>query len=191
MREHYTSPSVLETVQKIQANDAQFFTTFDAWKGYHQIELDEESKLLTTFITPFGRFHYNRAPFGINSISEHYNRCMTEELHGLFNTKKIVEDTLIFSKSFDERMILVKQFLNRYRDSGIHLRMDNFAKSAVNFAGVRLSPNSYKIQDKIFNSIPDFRLPTCLKDIQSFQGMANQLAQFNKDLAVSLHLIEK
>ena len=72
VREHYTSSSVLETVQKIQTTDARYFTTFDAGKGYRQIELHEESKLLTTFITPFGRFYYNRAPFCINSISEHY-----------------------------------------------------------------------------------------------------------------------
>ena len=188
MREHYTSLSVIETVQKIQANDAQYFTTFDAWKGYHQIELDEESKLLTTFITPFGRFHYNRAPFGINSISEHYNRRMTEELHGLENTRKIVDDILIFSKSLDEHVSLVQTFLNRCRNSGIRLRMDKFvfAKSDENFAGVHLSQNGYKIQDKIFASIRDFKMPNCLKDLQSFQGMANQLAPFNKDLASAL-----
>ena len=188
MREHYSSPSVLETIQKIQANDAQYFTTFDAWKGYHQIELDEESKLLTTFITPFGRFYYNRAPFGINSISEHYNRRMTEELHGLDNTKKIVDDVLIYSKSFDEHVHLVTQFLNRCRISGIRLRLDKFvfAKNVVNFAGVTLSHNGYKMQDKIFTSIRDFKQPTCLKDLQSFQGMANQLAPFNKDLASAL-----
>ena len=76
LREHYTSPSVLET-QKMRADSANIFTTFDAWKGYHQIELDEAIKPLTTFITPFVRYQYNRAPFGINSISEYYNRRIT------------------------------------------------------------------------------------------------------------------
>ena len=32
--------------------EAKVFTTFDALKGYHQCPLDEESQLLTTFITP-------------------------------------------------------------------------------------------------------------------------------------------
>ena len=68
LREHYFSPSVLDVVQSIQANDAHLFSSFDAWKEYHQIELAEESKHLTTFLTPFGRFQYERAPFGINSI---------------------------------------------------------------------------------------------------------------------------
>ena len=96
-REHYFSPSVLDVVQSIQANDAHLFSSFDAWKRYHQIELAKESKHLTTFLTPFGRFRYERAPFGINSISAHYNRRISEELHDLPNTKKIVDDNIVYS----------------------------------------------------------------------------------------------
>ena len=72
---------------------------------------------------------------------------MTEELHGLDNTKKIVDDILIYSQNFDEHVNYVTQFLNRCRNSGIRLRIDkfNFAESAVNFAGVRLSQSGYKM----------------------------------------------
>ena len=97
VRERYQSPSVLEVVQNIQADHASLFSTFDAWKGYHQIELAQESKNLTTFLTPFGRFRYERAPFGINSISEHYNRRMSEELQGLPNITKVVDDSIVYS----------------------------------------------------------------------------------------------
>ena len=140
MREYYTPPSVLEIIQTIQANDAKYFSNLDAWKDYHQIELNEESELLITFITSFGRFVYNRAPFRVNAICEHCNRRMTEKLQDLDNTKKIVNDILIFSHTLDEQVILVKQFLNRCRGSGFRLRMDkyNFVESDVNFASVRL-----------------------------------------------------
>ena len=112
---------------------------------------------------------------------------MTEELHGLDNTKKIVDDILI-SQNFDEHVNYVTQFLNRCHNSGIRWRIDkfNFAESAVNFAGVRLSQSGYKMQDKIFTAIRDFKTPQCLKVLQSFQGMANQLAPFNKNLASAL-----
>ena len=69
VRERYQSPSVLEAVQNIQADHASLFSAFDARKGYHQIELAQESKNLTTFLTPFGRFRCEGASFGINSIS--------------------------------------------------------------------------------------------------------------------------
>ena len=97
VRVRYQSPSVLEVVQNIQADHASFFSIFDAWKGHHQIELAQESKNLTTFFTPFGRFRYECAPFGINSIGEHYNRRMFEELQGLPNITKVVDDNIVYS----------------------------------------------------------------------------------------------
>ena len=65
------------------ASNAKFFTVLDARKGYHQCPLDAQSQLLTTFITPFGRFKYLRAPYGISSISEHYDQRMAEAFIGL------------------------------------------------------------------------------------------------------------
>ena len=41
-----------------------FKTVADAYAGYHQIQLDDESKKLTTFITPWGRYRYCRTPMG-------------------------------------------------------------------------------------------------------------------------------
>ena len=49
---------------------AQVFSKLDANSGFWQIPLSEESRLLTTFITPFGRYCFNKLPFGIASAPE-------------------------------------------------------------------------------------------------------------------------
>ncbi len=85
-RERYPSTTPVADIIQTQA---KLFTVLDALKGYHQCPLDEESQNLTTFITPFG---YLRAPYGISSISEHYNRRMDEALAGMQNFRKIVDD---------------------------------------------------------------------------------------------------
>lgn len=41
------------------------FTVLDLSKGFWQMELDKNSSDLTTFMTPFGRYRFNRVPFGI------------------------------------------------------------------------------------------------------------------------------
>ena len=74
VRQRYQSLTPAQAVADIAASDAKFFTVIDALKGYHQCPLDQQSQPLTTFITPFGRFKYLRAPYGISSISEYYNR---------------------------------------------------------------------------------------------------------------------
>ena len=75
-RERYQSLTPSQAVADIATENATIFTKIDAMKGYHQCPLDEASQDLTTFLTPFGRFKYLRAPYGISSISEHYNRRM-------------------------------------------------------------------------------------------------------------------
>ena len=83
--EQYQSPTPAEAVADIVADEAKVFTVLDAKKGYHQCLMDKQSQLLTTFLTPFGCFKYKRAPYGLSSIVEHYNRKMAdafEELSG-------------------------------------------------------------------------------------------------------------
>ena len=64
-QEHFQLPTI-EYITTRMAN-AKWFTKLDANRGYWQIPLDEESQLLTTFNTPFGRFCYQVTPFGIKS----------------------------------------------------------------------------------------------------------------------------
>ena len=56
-----------------QLAGAQIFTKLDANSGFWQILLSPaKSALLTTFITPFGRYCFRRLPFGISLAPEHF-----------------------------------------------------------------------------------------------------------------------
>ena len=70
-RERHILPSVEQTLAQI--GGAKHFTKLNANSGYWQIELDPESVKLTTFITPLGRFCFNRLPFGINLPQNIFN----------------------------------------------------------------------------------------------------------------------
>ena len=62
---------------------------------------------------PFGRFKFLRAPYGISSISEHYNRCMDEAFAGLKGYRRIVNDVVIFDRDTTLNGPHVKMFLER------------------------------------------------------------------------------
>ena len=62
---------------------AKVFTKVDCKDGYWQIKLTEESSLLTTFATPFGRYKWNRMPFGISPASEIFQLRLHEAVESL------------------------------------------------------------------------------------------------------------
>ena len=164
----------------------------NAAKGYHQCPLDEESQLYTTFITPFGRFKYLRAPYGLSSIAEHYNRHMAEAFEGLSAFRRGVDDVVIFDKDKDSHVAHVKQFLQLCQDSQMLLNRDkcSFCQTTITFAGFNLSTEGYCIDSSITDAISAFPVPSSRSDLRSFFGLVNQLSSSTDTIAkllVPLH----
>ena len=188
-REIYQSSTPAEAVAEIFATGAKFFTTFDALKGYHQCPFDEESQLLTTFITPFGRYKYLRAPYSICLISEHYNRRIDEAVAGLTQYSKVVDDLCVFDRSFADQIADVRQFQQRCADRGIYLNRDKFrfGPEEVLFAGYVRSSLGCSPDPKLLSAFTDFPTPESVTVLRSFLGMVTQLSAFCSDIADCTH----
>ena len=75
----------LSSVDQLLAelNGTQVFGKLDSNSGFHQIVLHRNSQKLTTFIAPFGRYCYERLPFGISSGPEIFHHEMIHILSGI------------------------------------------------------------------------------------------------------------
>ena len=144
-REYHLSSSPFDEVTSIlihfHINELVYFCKFDARHGYWQVPLHPDSRPLTCFITLFGRYVCCRAAFGINSISEWYNRRMDKVVVGLEGIRKIVDDILIFAPSLDLLHQRVHAFLLRCQEHGVTLKKSKsqLAVTEVDFGGFRLS----------------------------------------------------
>ena len=67
-RERYPMNTIEELT--VELNGAKFFSNIDLNKGYHQLELSEESRYITTFATHSSLYRYKRLSFRINSAVE-------------------------------------------------------------------------------------------------------------------------
>ena len=71
-REVHPIPKVGETLAQLAG--AVRFSELDANSGFWQIPLEEKSRLLTTFTTPFGRYSFNNYCLEFQARQNCYNR---------------------------------------------------------------------------------------------------------------------
>ena len=48
-----------------RAGGARVLSKMDLAKGYYQVGIEDEARDLTTFVSPWGKFKFNRMPFGL------------------------------------------------------------------------------------------------------------------------------
>jgi len=134
-REKHPIPSVDQTLGQLAG--AKYFTKLDANSGFWQIPLSEESSALTTFITPCGRFRFNRLPFGITSAPEHFQRRMSTILSGVDGVVVHMDDTLVSGQTVEEHDRNLWKVLTKLSEANLTLNRDKckFLQDKVSFLG--------------------------------------------------------
>ena len=99
-RERHDLPAIDQIVA--QLSDAKVFTKLEANASFWQIKLAEDSVLYTTFITPIGRFCFQKLPFGITSAPELFQKKMSSILTDLRGVVFMIDDVLIYGSNYKE-----------------------------------------------------------------------------------------
>ena len=115
MREVYPLPSVDETLAQLAG--AKVFSKSNANSGFWQIPLASASRLLTTFITPFRRFCFNKLPFEISSAPEHFQKRICEILKDLSGILILcqMDDVFVFGQNYEDHDVRLDAALSRNR----------------------------------------------------------------------------
>ena len=163
----------------------------DAKNGLWHVQLHEESSLLTTFGTPWGRYRWTRMPFGISPAPEEFQRRLENAFQGLDGVMPIFDDTLIFGVGDSEKDALtdhdqkLKTLLQRCRDKGIKLNKEKLKlqRSEVTFMGHSISSDGLKPDPAKIQGIQEMPSPTCKQDVNRLLRMVNYLQRFAPKLS--------
>ena len=174
-------------IQAIQSvpTDAKWFSSVDARKGYWQLMLTKKSQLLTTFLTPWGRFCFLRAPMGLNATGDIYCREGDLALAGISNVTKVVDDILVATSSFRENVSKLLEVLNRCRLHKItlHPRKLVFGRKSLGFVGFLLSEDGVQSDPEKIRAIAEFPPPENLTQLRSFLGMVGALPTVSSQIS--------
>ncbi|XP_069994141.1 uncharacterized protein [Penaeus vannamei] len=185
-RPTHPSPTSADAIRTITPS-AKFFTKADALHGYWQMDLAEEDRHITTFITPHGRYYHCRRPMGFAATGDAYCLRGDMALQGITNCIKVVDDILLFDSDLPTHLRRVFQMLSRCRAHGITLNKDKFMVAATNvsFCGYNISPEGIAADPEKVAAIRDYPTPSNITDLRSFMGLVNQLADFSPEIAAT------
>jgi hypothetical protein len=159
-------------------------STLDCVDGYHGVELAEQDRHKTTFITDWGKFRYKRIPQGYGSSGDGYTKRTDEILASCPNSpdnqdlEKIIDDVIVWSDNLEESFFRICNILSHCNKSGMVFSPDkfNFGKEEVEFAGIVIGMNGIRPTEKYQSAILNFPTPQNIHDIRSWFGLINQVA---------------
>ena len=173
----------LKTVDEVlgELPNAKVFSVLDAKSSFWQICLDENSSKITTFATPFGRYKFNRLPYGIIAGSEVFQKTM-DELFDQYPCNIIVDDILVWGEEDADHDRKLKSVLDRCREINLKLnpKKCKFRVTRVPYVGHILTDKGVLPDPDKVRAIDELPIPNDIKALQRFLGMVNYLAKFIK-----------
>src|SRR6185312_8059132 len=166
-------------------NQPKIFSALDLASGYWQVEMEEESKLKTTFTCHKGLYYFKRLPFGLKNAPVSF-QCMMETVFAEEIGQHLavyIDDLNIYSTDFNQHLRHLKGILEKCKKYGLKLKKEKckFACEELEFLGHVIGKDGLAPDDRKIEAITQFPPPTNVKEIRSFLGMTGFYRQFIQD----------
>ena len=118
---HFPIPTAEQLRHQFEGSDR--YSVIDLNHAFHQFEIDEESRALFVFTTPFGLYRFKRLVMGTAPASAECHTKLKDLLEGLEGVVQIKDDLVIHGKGqeHDERL---RKVLQRMLEAGLTLRRE-------------------------------------------------------------------
>lgn len=182
-RVRFPIPTVDEILQEL--NGSKVFSKLDLKWGYHQIELDEKSRDITTFSVHNGLYRYKRLFFGVNSATEQYQHEVQRAISGIEGARNISDDIIVHGPDQETHDKRLEAVVNRLAQSGLTLNSEKceFNMAELTFMGLLLSEKGIGTTDARVKAVREFREPQNVSEVRSFLGLVTYSSRFIPDFA--------
>ncbi|KAK9513152.1 hypothetical protein VZT92_026713 [Zoarces viviparus] len=144
--------------------------------------------MLTTFNTIYGRYWFNRLPFGIISAQDEFQRRVDEAYEGLQGVAAIVDDILVYGRTKEEHDANLRAMLERTRERGKKLNKDKsiICVSEVSYFGHKLTREGIKPDLNKVKAIKEMAPPRNKAELETILGMVTNLCKFAPRLSETI-----
>jgi hypothetical protein len=169
------------------------FSTLDLRDGYYQILMREADVPLTAVSTPSGMlWEWLVMPQGLSNAPATFNRCVTNILRPVRDfAPSYFDDVFIHSKAgngksaVDQHRVHMRKLLEIMRANKLYANLKKcvFAAEEIPVLGCFVSKNGVRADPEKIRSIVEWPVPSNVKDLRRFLGMATYLHKYSRGFA--------
>ena len=171
-------PNIKEMLYSIGSKKPKLFAVFDLTSGYYQIEITEDSRGFTAFMTHNGVYRWLRLPMGLTGAGSHFQNCLTTEVLADFihNFMELyLDDGIVFAETDDEFIERLRAVFASLRDHNLTLNPLKcvLGLTQVEYVGHTINCDGLHFTRDKLDSVMNFPTPKTKKQVKAFLGLAN------------------
>lgn len=180
VRHPYPMPTMEQIWAQIPQGKDLFFTKLDLSDAFHHIELSEEARRLTTFMTAKGMMRFTRLPFGLSCSPEIFQREMEKIFAGTLGVVIYMDDILVFAESQEELHSRVEHVKEKLRASNmtINEKKSEYDQKSIEFLGMTIDSKGVRPTKSRIADIKNFKRPQNVTELRSFLGLVTFVSPF-------------
>ena len=155
-------------------HSTKIFTRLDLRSSYYHINLNEESKAKTAFVTPFGKYEFNSVLFGLAQVPAYFQQLISMVLQDCRDFAMVyLDDIIIFSRTPEEHLKHIEIIFQKLKAAGLKLKESkcDFFKSEIHYLGHLISDKGIQPLPEKLDTIRNMPHPRTPKEIKQFLGL--------------------
>jgi len=176
----YPLPLVEEQLAAI--GKCKYFSSLDLVAAFWQVELEEDSRDLTSFRTPSGLYRFTRLPMGLKTASGVFCRYLDNILGSLRyeDVLSYLDDVLIASATFERHISSLDKVLTKMSEAGLTLGVKKtiLAESETKFLGHVVDENGLRPDPKKLQAVRDMAVPSTATELRGAIGLLSYYRKF-------------
>ena len=179
----YMLPRIDETLDRL--NNAKYFSTLDLLMGYHQVELEEDSKDATGFQVPKmypSHWKFDYMPFGLMGAPRTFQRLIDQLLSNLPPdiAMAYLDDIIVMSQTIDDGIKRLEAVFDQLRLAGLKLKAKKceLFRTSVLYLGHIVSAEGIRTDPAKVTAILAWRAPRTAKQTKRFLATVSYYRRF-------------
>ena len=143
--------------------------------------MDNESKVKTTFVSPFGKYEFDAVPFGLAQAPAYFQQLISIVLQDCSNfTMAYLDDIIIFSQNEEDHLKHIEIIFKKLKKANLKLKESkcDFFKKEIHYLGHLISVSGIQPLPEKLDSIRNMPTPRSPKEIKQFLRLTSYYRKF-------------